>query len=75
MTNIEIRVAILTAGLKQWMVAEEMGLTEQYFSQLMRHELPPEKQAEILAAIDRRKAKLQCASIEATVSTDKKEGD
>ena len=75
MTNVGIRVAILTAGLKQYMVADEMGLSEQYFSQLMRHELPPEKQAEILAAIDRLKTKLQGASIEATVSTDKKEGN
>ena len=57
MENVGIRVAMLTAGLKQYRVAEELGITEEYFSKLLRNELPESKQKEILAAIDRLKNK------------------
>ena len=51
--NTGIRVAILTAGLKQYQVAEAMGISEEYFSKLLRRELPEKKQKEILAVINR----------------------
>ena len=53
MENVGIRVAMLTAGLKQYQVAVELGITEEYFSKLLRNELPESKQKEILAAINR----------------------
>ena len=53
MENTGIRVAILTAGLKQYQVADAMGISEEYFSKLLRHELPEKKQKEILSVIDK----------------------
>ena len=57
MENTKIRTAIIEAGLRHWEVAEALDLTAEYFSKLLRHELPAEKQDEILAAIDRLKKK------------------
>ena len=57
MENVGIRVTMLTAGLKQYQVAAELGITEEYFSKLLSNELPESKQKEILAAIDRLKNK------------------
>lgn len=57
MENVGIRVAMLTAGLKQYQVAAAMGITEEYFSKLLRNELPEAKQKQILAVIDQLKHK------------------
>ena len=51
MENIGIRVAIMTAGLKQYQVAAAMGVTEEHFSKLLRNELPEKKKEEILSVI------------------------
>lgn len=51
--NNDIRIAILVAGLKQYEVAKEMGISEEYFSKMLRNDLTNEKKMEILTAIDR----------------------
>ena len=39
MKNQEIRNAIRSAGVRQWQVAEAMGLREDTLSRKLRHEL------------------------------------
>lgn len=53
MNNIDIRNAIKRARLFGWEVAQELGISESYFSRKLRKELPPEEKERILAAIDR----------------------
>lgn len=49
--NTKIRTAIVEAGLKHYQVADELNITAEHFSKLLRHELSKEKEIEILAAI------------------------
>ena len=49
--NVEVRQAIKKAAIKYWQVADKIGITDGNFSRLLRHELSPEKKAEIFAAI------------------------
>ena len=49
--NIEVRQAIKKAAIKYWQVADKIGITDGNFSRLLRHELSPEKKAEIFSAI------------------------
>lgn len=56
MKNQEIRNAIRSAGVRQWQVAEAMGLREDTLSRKLRHELNEESKQEVLAAIERAKA-------------------
>lgn len=51
MHNLEIRRALLEAGVKQWQVAEKLGISESSFSKLLRKELTDEKKNEVLNAI------------------------
>lgn len=51
MKNKKIRKALFDTGIKQYMVAEEMGVADETLSRWLRHELPIEKQNEILAVI------------------------
>ena len=53
MENLEIRSAYMQAGVKQWHVAEELGISETCFSRKLRKELPPEEKKKILEAIRR----------------------
>ena len=55
MRNPEIRVAMLDAGLKHYQVAEAMNVADETFSRWLRHELPDDKQKQILAVIDQMK--------------------
>lgn len=52
MTNTQIRAAIAAAGLKQWHVAERLGITESKFSRMLRHELTEEQRQQVLEAIE-----------------------
>lgn len=52
MQNLEIRQAILESGVKQWQIAEKLGISESSFSKLLRKELSGEKKKEILGAIE-----------------------
>lgn len=49
--NIEIRVAVLKAGLMLWEVADAMGICDSALSRILRRELPKEKKDEILFVI------------------------
>lgn len=53
MANKEIRISLVNHGIKQYRVAEYLGICETAFSRKLRKELPPEEKERILAAIDR----------------------
>ena len=55
MKNKKVRNALFRSGLKHYEVAEAMGVADETFSRWLRHELPAEKQNEILATIDKLK--------------------
>lgn len=50
-TNEKIRRAMGAAGLKQYQVAEALGMLEGNFSRKLRKELPKEEQEKILDVI------------------------
>lgn len=52
MTNRDIRRAISTAHVKHWEVADVLGIHENTFYRMMRHELPDDKRQQILSAIE-----------------------
>lgn len=51
MKNVEIKIALKQRNMKQWELAELIGVTEWTFSKWMRKELPQEKKDEILGVI------------------------
>ena len=53
MKNLEIRTAYMQAGIKQWQLAEALGVSETHFSRKMREELPKEEKEKILETIKR----------------------
>lgn len=53
MKNVEIRSAYMQAGIKQWQLAEALGLSETHFSRKLRKELPQEEKERILETVDR----------------------
>lgn len=50
--NADIRNAIKAAGIFQWQVASALKMIDSNFTKLLRFELPQERKAEILAAIE-----------------------
>ena len=53
MANKEIRCALVNNGIKQYVLAAHLGITETSLSKKLRRELPEEEKERILAAIDR----------------------
>lgn len=53
MKNVEIRSAYMQASIKQWQLAEALGISETHFSRKLRKELPQEEKEKILAAIEK----------------------
>ena len=51
MANMKVKVAILNSGLKQWQVAELIGIRDDAFSRKLRYELPEAEQNRIIEAI------------------------
>ena len=51
-TNIELKREIAWRGLRQWQVAEALGVSEATFYRKMRKELPAEEKEKILAVIN-----------------------
>ena len=51
--NEEIRTALRYSGVYKYEVAHELGITDSWFSKLLRYELPDEKKREIMQAIFR----------------------
>lgn len=55
MQNEAIRRSISDSGLKYWEVADAIGIADTTFAKWLRHELPDDKQKQILAVIDQMK--------------------
>jgi len=51
--NRDIREAIKKARVKQWEVAQALGIAEETLIRWLRHELSEERKAAILAAIQK----------------------
>lgn len=51
MCNTDIREAIKKAGLRQWMIADKMGMSETTFCRILRKELSEEQKKEILEVV------------------------
>lgn len=49
--NTDLKYKIRTAGLKQWQVAEAIGISERTLIVWLRHELTDEKKDRIVNAI------------------------
>lgn len=49
--NSDIRAAIMARGLRQWQVADAMGLHDVNFTKLLRKELPLETKSRIMQHI------------------------
>lgn len=50
--NQDIKQEAKTAGVRLWQIAERLGLTDGNFSRKLRHELPTEEKARIMAIIE-----------------------
>lgn len=55
MNNLEIRKVMFEENMKQWELAELLGITEWTLSRKFRKELPEEEQARIISVIRNRK--------------------
>lgn len=53
MTNQKIRTALEKAGMRQWELAELLGVSEGNFSRRMRRELPAAEQKRICSLIQK----------------------
>lgn len=63
MANITIRTMIMAAGLKNYQVAAKLGISEGYFSRLLREELSQEWLEKIEAAVNELKGTRADASL------------
>ena len=50
--NVDVRIMIRSSGLTQYRVSREMGISESYFSRILRDPLSDETRAKVLAAIE-----------------------
>lgn len=51
--NQDIRMEANKAGVKLWQIADALGITDNWFSRVLRKELPDEKKSEIRNIIAR----------------------
>lgn len=51
MCNMEIRIEMTKNNLKQWQVANLLGISESVFSRKMRKEMPTEEKERIISII------------------------
>jgi len=61
--NIEIRVELVKADLKQWELARLMGVHEESLSRKLRYELTPEEKEDMIHVIreyDKERRERQC---------------
>lgn len=56
--NQAIKKRFKETGVKQWQVADELGISEGNFSRKMRYEVSEEEKKTILEAIDRVKGRV-----------------
>ena len=52
MNNSKVRIRMLESGLKQWEVADMLGISESVFSRKLRNELSEEEQDKIVNLIE-----------------------
>lgn len=57
MNNIDIRIAVVESGFTYKKIAEEIGISHEWLSRLMSHELSDENKKRILKSIDSLKNK------------------
>lgn len=57
MSNQDIRIAMIQANIKQYQVADILGIAEHNFSRKMRYEMSDKEKAIILQAIEELKNK------------------
>lgn len=50
-TNMILRLGMAELGLRNWQAAEIVGISESYFSKIIRGEMPQGKQLEMLERI------------------------
>ena len=55
MNNTKVRIKMIEAGLKQWQLAQILGIDESVLSRKLRYELPEEEQDRIVALIEETK--------------------
>lgn len=53
MANKEIRCALVNNGIKQYVLADHLGITETSLSKKLRRELPEEEKKRIMGVIER----------------------
>lgn len=53
MTNKKIRIAMIEHNLKQWELADLLGIDESVFCRKMRKELPEDEQNRIVSLINK----------------------
>ena len=51
MANLDIRAAAVSAGVRLWRVADELGIADASLSRKLRKELPPEEKTKIFSII------------------------
>lgn len=51
MNNIEIRIALIEAGMKKWELADYLGINDCSLSRKLRKELPEDEKQNILKII------------------------
>lgn len=52
MTNVELRTYAMSKGVKQWQIAEKLGVSESVLCRKLRHELSEDDKSKIYQAID-----------------------
>lgn len=52
MSNEEIRIAMIQANIRQYQVADKLGIQEHNFSRKLRYELSGKEKARVLKAIE-----------------------
>ena len=50
--NIDIRLLLMQRNVRQWEIAERLGITGAAFSERLRKELPHSEKAKIIEIID-----------------------
>ena len=53
MCNTDLRNEMRIANVRQWEVAEALGLSETHFSRKLRKELHPEEKEKVMSIIDK----------------------
>lgn len=52
MKNLEVRIALAKNDMRQWELADALGVSEATITRWMRHEMPSAKQADIIEKIN-----------------------